>query len=212
MFATDLLSQDFKTIVSYLIEHLKTLRASGAIIQAQPVGMMRLALGQQENAADGLFMHVWRPGLPMQATGGPFAHTHVFDLTSRVLKGYIRNVLYQPQANPLGTHKLITAICEQDNCSLEQSRIIDTVDMVVTHTEDVYPGESYDVPKHVFHESLIQPDGVVVTIMQKKNVEYVSPVAAIPIELPINPKSFDRNQLSQTEAWQEVMEIVEGIV
>ncbi|HVT62367.1 MAG TPA: hypothetical protein VHD33_02620, partial [Legionellaceae bacterium] len=49
-----------------LLQKLNALRAQKCIIQAQPIGMMRIALNNQANSDEGFFLHVWLPGLPMQ--------------------------------------------------------------------------------------------------------------------------------------------------
>lgn len=205
------LSLDNKQLIPRVLERLHVLRAQDAIVQAQPIGMMRIALGNQLNATSGLFLHIWFPGLPMQATGGPFAHTHVFHLKSKVLKGEVRNVVYSPVSNPNGTHKLVQALCEQDYCSLEQKVIFDRVNMEIVDIQDIHTGETYEVPKDVFHETIIKNNDTVMTIMEKSCIENCSPIAAIPYNLPISAELFDRNQLDQDIAWKQIIALLEEL-
>ncbi len=205
------LSWDNKQLISKVLERMRTLRIQNSIIQAQPIGMMRIALDNQLNATAGFFIHIWLPGLPMQATGGPFAHTHVFHLKSRVLKGKIRNITYLPVKSQKGTHKLVRALCEQNYCSLEQKEILDRVDMKVVEARDICAGETYEVQKDTFHETIIENNDIVVTIMEKSGIEDYSPIAAIPYQQPISAELFDRNQLDQGAAWKQVIALLEEI-
>lgn len=205
------LSQDNTQLIPCILENIYMLRNQNSVVQAQPIGMIRIALQNQPNATGGFFLHIWMPGLPMQATGGPFAHTHVFHLRSKILKGKIKNIIYTPVSTPNGSHKLVKAICEQDYCSLEQRDIMDRVEMSIVETKTIRAGEIYEVAKDTFHETVIDNSNIVVTIMEKLNIDNRSPIAAIPYHLPISSELFDRNQLDQNTIWKQVITLLEAI-
>lgn len=112
---------------------------------------MRLALRiGQKNAEAGQFLHVWNPTLPKQP-GGPFIHTHVFHLRSRVVHGLLIDTTYEAVDDPNGDYKLILASCKESHCqphgtearsSLRQMRRL-----------DVRPGQVYEVEKGLFHST-----------------------------------------------------------
>ncbi|MCR9192217.1 MAG: hypothetical protein NXI01_06105 [Gammaproteobacteria bacterium] len=205
------LSGNHQQLIAYLLDKMDILRSQAASIQAQPIGMMRVALNNQKNAAAGLFLHVWQPGLPLQETGGPFAHTHVFHLKSRVIKGSLKNINYEMVPNQHGSHNIVSGICKQEYCVLEKDTATDLADMNITEIQEIHAGEVYDVPKGIFHKTVIEENETVITLMQKSEVEDASPLLAIPKKLPISLASFDRNQLNQETAWERLIELLKGI-
>ncbi len=199
-----------EALLPYLFGKITELSKQERTLQAQPVGMIRIALNDQPNASNGFFLHIWMPKLPV-ATGGPFAHTHVFDLTSRILKGKIKNIVYLPRSNPNGSHKLTQATCEQDYCAFMQDKILGRVDMDIVEEQTICEGEIYSVPKNIFHETVIEDNEMVVTLMEKSNVDNRSPIIAVPYQVPISSQLFDRNQLNQKIFWKQILALFEDI-
>src|SRR5690348_8531110 len=101
-------------LVRALLKRIDELRAAGTKVQIQPNGFMRLALEGQKNADNGLFLHTWIPELPCQR----FLHTHVFHLVSRVLKGSIKDTMYQMIPDDDGPYKLVKSRCTQEDCTI----------------------------------------------------------------------------------------------
>ena len=190
-----------------LMVRLETLRDRGERIQAQPLGFMRLALGGQLNSADGQFMHIWIPGLPTQR-GGPFQHTHVFDLESRILMGTIADITYSIQDNDQGDFVIVDAVCAQDACTPNAGRR--RANLLEAETRVFQAGEVYTIPEGVFHQTKPMTDPAV-TIMEKRNVRLSNPLLAIPIGTVIPSESFVRDQLDQQWAWDTVLQLVSQV-
>lgn len=204
------LSVENSILIPALLKRIDELEAMGVKVQAQPIGLMRLALNNQNNAAEGPFLHIWIPGLPIQKTGGPFAHTHVFHLRSKVLIGKLTDITYTPTSDPNGAYKLVQGHCRQDYCSL--SDIIDRVCMNKKNIRDIHAGQTYEVPKGIFHLTSLKKDAVVMTLMQKIDVDKADPIVAVPYHLPISNESFNRDQLDQQAAWTQIRSLLRHIV
>ncbi len=201
------LNDDNATLIPMLLERLEELSNIGGFVQVQPIGMMRISLNKQNNNQEGLFLHIWAPDLPIQATGGPFAHTHVFDLESKVIRGEITDTTYTPISNKKGNFKIVKGLCLQDYCSLDEE-IIDRVEMEVETVRKISAGTAYRVPKGKFHLTNIGGDGLAITIMKKSNVENASPLLAIQNNVTLSKEHFDRNQLDQRLAWKRVKKLI----
>lgn len=201
------LDEDIKILASVLLERVAELKSKGVLVQSQPLGFMRLALDGQKNANEGLFLHVWIPGLPTQE-GGPFMHTHVFDLKSRILLGSIKDTVYTPKSDSNGTYRLIRTRCAQDYCA-PFTDVQDKVTMEVTEVKNMLAGNVYRVAKGDFHTTSIIGNGTAMTLMQKANVDDEDPILAIPVDTAIPEDIFRRDQIEQEFAWQKIRELLQ---
>lgn len=188
-------------------EKLLRERARGTQVQTQPLGFLRLALDGQRNNEPGLFLHAWLPGLPTQK-GGPFYHTHVFDLTSTVIFGTIEDTTYQAVPQTDGAFRLTTALCAQDFC-LPQAHGNGSVEMRVLGTATIPQGGVYSVPKGTFHSTRILGDKRALTLIEKTNIDASDPLLAIPRTISIPSESFSRGQIDQQTAWNLLLQLFE---
>jgi hypothetical protein len=199
------LKDNFKILIPALLKRIDILKTQGVLVQSQPLGFMRLALDGQKNNEEGHFLHIWMPGLPTQE-GGPFMHTHVFDMESRVLLGSIRDVMLVPKEDPNGKYQLAGAVCKEEYCLPFKQE--GNVNMEVSRVLDVGQGEIYKIEKDNFHETVVADDGVTVTVMRKYNVDQKDPVLAIPVGIEIPKDTFRRDQIDQEFAWNKIQELL----
>lgn len=199
------LNESSTTLIPKLLRRLDVLESQGVMIQAQPLGFMRLALEGQKNNQEGLFLHVWVPGLPVQE-GGPFMHTHVFDLESRIIKGAIQDTTFTPEPNPAGTFQLIGAVCAEDYCAPFDAGL-GLVSMEKERVLDLKEGDIYTVPKNSFHSTTLLGD-IAVTLIRKYNVEDKDPILAVPVGIKVPEDTFRRDQLDQVSAWKIIRSLL----
>lgn len=192
---------DKSIIIPTLRRKINQLQSKGAIVQAQPLGLMRVALEEQKNSDSGLFLHVWMPELPIQE-GGPFIHTHVFHLTSRVLLGNLTDVSYKSILDSQGNYQLVSGKCAQDYCLLTD--VLTRSQMEITRTLKLSEGEIYEIHKGNFHTTLIPASSTTMTLIRKSDVDDADPILAIPYGLKIAKTPFMRNQLDQDFAWRKI--------
>lgn len=200
---------DLKTLAQVLLERIDFLQSQNIQVQSQPLGFMRLALDGQKNNQDGYFLHVWIPGLPTQKDG-PFKHTHVFNMTSRILLGSIRDTLYNPIVDENGGYQLITAECKENYC-LPSERVQDKIHIEIERTLDLSAGDTYQVAKGSFHDTTVLGDGIAVTLIRKENVENKDPILVVPIGVAIPKDVFRRDQIDQEFAWNTIKELLNQI-
>lgn len=201
---------DLKSTAALLLKRISVLELAGTLFQSQPLGFMRLALDGQKNNEPGHFLHVWMPGLPTQKHG-PFRHTHVFDLESKVLIGKIKNTIYNPKANVEGEYQLVGATCAQDFC-LPAKDTQGAVDLEISDTFEISQGATYQVLKGKFHDTTVIGDGVALTLIRKYNVEQKDPILAIPTGVAIPTNTFNRNQIDQDFAWLQIRKLLETLI
>lgn len=203
------ISADLNTLSQVLLERLDFLQTQKIQVQSQPLGFMRLALDGQKNNQDGYFLHVWIPGLPTQKDG-PFKHTHVFNMTSKILLGKIRDTLYTPIVDDSGKYQLITAECKENYC-LPSERVQEKINIEVEKTQDMSAGDTYRVAKGSFHDTTVLGNGVAVTLIRKEDVENKDPILVVPIGVEIPKDVFRRDQIDQDFAWKTIKELLNQI-
>ena len=195
---------EFCEVIKQVITRAYELQRKGAIIQAQPLGMMRLALEGQNNADSGLFLHFWAPDLPKSLKKPPL-HTHVFHMRSRIIKGMITDTTYRAIPDKTGDYQLVDAECTQEYCSMLNN--LQRVRIEIESVRELVSGEIYEVPKGDFHLTSLPNDvQTAITIMEKSMVDRVNPVLALPYKSQIDNTPFDRMQLDQKAAWKRILE------
>lgn len=193
----------YSDIIDALIETTNMLCAQGIEVQSQPNGFMRLALEGQKNAEEGLFLHIWLNELPCQK----YLHTHVFHLTSRVIKGKIKDMQYSPEFNSDGKYQLVTSQCTEDSCLIQDR--ISKVNMKLIRTLYASTNDIYEMSKKSFHISyLCDSTPSAITLMKKSDIENESPILAIPIGTHIPTKAFNRKQINQDFAWKTIKKLL----
>lgn len=197
---------EFSKLIPALQNRIEKLYSIGTIIQSHPLGFLRLALEGQGESANGFFLHVWMPGLPVQE-GGAFMHQHVFDLSSRVLKGTLRDTLYKPVEDPQGPYQLIKGKNAQEYGVITND-VLAHVKMDVIRTLDVNAGEIYAVEKGQYHATDVDPESIVVTLIKKSNVDItLDPIVAVPNEVKISHTPYRKDNFDQSFAWDHVRKL-----
>lgn len=153
-------------------------------------------------------LHVW-PAKPLEAqkTRHPI-HDHQFDMHSIVLRGCLRNVLYEPrllsplEANlakfPVFTLHSAETIGPRETILKPLS--VHKYGLVEVSADDVEAGESYAMPKYVLHDSI--PHGFVATLITKHRIDAgYKPVVAVPAGVqPDN--DFRRDTTEENVLWR----------
>lgn len=199
------LDDSIEVIIPKIIARIKNLEATGMKIQIQPLGFLRIPLEGQLNADNGLFLHLWSPSLRRQ-TGGPYIHTHVFDMRSKILLGTVIDKQYQALIDSNGNFQLITGACRQTTCSLIASE--GRANLAITSERTHKPGDLYQLPKETFHITEIPANDVAVTLMEKSAIDAKDPILAVPIEQGIPSEVFDRENVCQAAAWDLTYELL----
>ena len=190
-------------LIKITIDKLQQLRLSGAKIQAQPLGMMRIALDGQRNADCGMFLHFWAANLPKSMSTPPI-HTHVFDLKSRIILGEIRDTILKPILDSDGAYQLVKSRCAQEHCTITNK--LGRANLKIDTVREFSPGDIYEIPKGNFHVTSPQKEGkIAITIMEKYRIDDEDPILAIPHGDEINTTPFNRLQLNQELAWKTIM-------
>ena len=193
------------SVKKQLLDKVLELRSKGTLIQAQPLGMMRLALDGQKNSDNGKFLHYWSSDLPRSPKDvEEFPHTHVFNMISRIIQGRLNDTIYKPQIDPAGDFQLIGAKCTQDSCTLLDNT--DRVRMEVSSVTELSSGDIYEVQKGTYHAtSFPTSDKVAITVMEKMDAELYNPIISLPYGMSLDKKPFDRMQLNQDAAWDTLI-------
>lgn len=192
---------------SELFLFLRHKRECGARVEHHPLGFFRLQLTSIDRLAEGLYLHVWPVGsLSKQEPLCPI-HSHIFDLESRILLGRLANREYDVRYTNAGDcsvqevayeghHSTRLATSQHATCQLTQ------------HTE-YGPGDIYQLPKGIFHETVILQEPTA-TLMQKRNVERGKrPLNLLPSRLACVSSRFDHQLISQESAWDCILSLFE---
>lgn len=147
-------------------------------------------------------LHVWHPQVVrLQKTHHP-VHDHMFDMRSTVLRGCLRNFVYE--LVPGTTHNIYRAKAVGNSETVLQFQAgpwaLRTVRM-----DDIEPGEIYRLRFAELHDSAAH--GITVTIMEKVKQYKYSPRVAVPVGvLPDN--DFRRDTVGAEQLWS----IIDGAV
>lgn len=194
------LYSNYNDLILILLETIEELCTSGTEVQTQPNGFLRLALCGQKNSENGLFLHIWMPNLPCQK----YPHTHVFHLTSRVIKGEIKDMLYMPVIDENGPYQLIKSQCTEESC-LIVGEIVNKVKLNLIREMNLTTGDVYEVEKDLFHIGhLVNNTEIAITLMEKSQAENNQPILAVPTNQTIPRKAFSRKQIDQDFAWDVI--------
>jgi hypothetical protein len=114
--------------------------------------------------------HLWPAGIkPVQGMPAPL-HTHDRVVESRILRGRLRNVLYDIVEVAEGGLPEYEVVHGEDKYNPKnQNRLVKTGRRYAPtrrELEDLSLGESYSVPAHVFHEAVVPDDETTCTIVR----------------------------------------------
>lgn len=150
-------------------------------------------------------MHVWHPDLPRRSCYDHSAiHNHRFAFSSRVLVGQQINRRFVVEADPNGSHDLISHDGPRSPKGGRLSYVAGRVRIAEAECglECYGPGETYVMPVLEYHET---PNaGIVVTLMQKLDEGTIHACSLIVHDHEFD-QSFDRFQLPERVLWDIVM-------
>lgn len=119
-----------------------------SIPRVHPNGFIQLDLSDDRR------MHVWHPFLPYrQKTFSP-VHNHIFSFRSTVYVGRMINVIYDLEPCDQGLHEewQVRIIAGEDTKLVKSSK--GRISLRPRETTVVMPGQSYNMAKYEFHETL----------------------------------------------------------
>lgn len=156
-------------------------------------------------------MHVWHPDLPRRDCYEWSAiHNHRFSFRSTVLIGQQVNRRYNVLEGlqlDAGTHVRISHDGPRSANGGRQSFVADGACVGALPDELYGPGESYEMPMLLYHET---PNaGVVVTILEKLKEGFTHASTLIQRGHEFH-QDFDRFQLGEDELWSFVTDALRG--
>lgn len=196
-----------KLVRHLVMESVGTLR----VPRLHPNGFIQLDL----DAAGEMRLHVW-PGKPLPISGQKTKHPihdHNFDMESTVLRGGLRNLLYQAQ--PTGAD-----IADPPLYGLHSAQMVGPNDTVLEPIDfrtyavhevsaaDYQAGDCYSMSKGVLHESLAV--GLTATLVTKHRVNAMyRPRVAVPVG--ITPDNDYRRVASEGDKllWKTIGHAIE---
>jgi hypothetical protein len=153
-----------------------------------------------DRLTDGCAIHVWLADLPRDE----FPHTHIFELTSRVLRGGLENTNWNITERPDGNFRLIEPVCTDTLCT-------DTVtdrfcNATVSEKDNIGVGDLYGVRRGIFHTTKIL-EFPTITIIKRAKVDACGQPAHL---APRNefPRTFDFTA-QDPKAWAKVRSTLE---
>jgi hypothetical protein len=175
-----------------------------AKISLHGLGFIQLVLGGNQR------LHVWHPDLPRRRCfEHSQVHDHRFGFVSRVLVGEQENSVWAAGPVRLGEDMFTQYRHEGPRTEFGNRPWTpsDRVALTRAHLEVVRPGEQYEMRQYVFHSTRPLGDGRVATLMRKV---YEGDEGATSLcRSGFTPdKDFDRLQLSETELWNVVREVL----
>ena len=127
-----------------------------------PLGF--LCLPVQRKGMLGVCVHVWTTGLPQAVTTTSVVHAHSWDLASFVLYGTVGNVLMHVVDDAQeGTHRVFQVHSLGDVDEMRATRRL--VRCVEQHREVVGVGSAYYLRAGDFHESVVEANPEVATVV-----------------------------------------------
>jgi hypothetical protein len=151
---TDILNSNIQVLLSDLLNE------SQSHFQAHPLGFIYIRFPIMHNF---LRLHIWPRG--KRARQEPFfpIHNHIYDFTSYVLLGPIRNIVYRISELATGAHQLFSV-----EYLPESSNLIPTKKSIAIQVSDdnlIQAGHFYQMAQAQFHESIVDEDSMTVTLL-----------------------------------------------
>ncbi len=194
------------SVVKDLMTNKITLHGLG-FIQVQMPGNQRI--------------HVWHPDLPRRSSYPHCAiHDHRFGFTSRVMVGFLRNIVYDTISPADRTHPEALK-CNYYNTFLHEGERTaagnrpwqqdDRIPLIEIENYIVGPGQEYEMPAYVYHQTIPQGDGIVATLMLKMwEGDKGAHSTCDPFHSP--DIDFDRFQWSESDLWEVFMAVMKRAV
>lgn len=177
-------------------------------ISLHGLGFLQVKLGGRQR------LHVWHPDLPRRRCYEHSAiHDHRFRFRSQVLVGTQYNHTYmtaEPQGMAVATHTLYKH--DGDRSQFGNRPWIPDGDVSVFHRnrEEVKAGADYHMAEFVYHSTEPGGDGRVATLMTK-TFEDKERAAHSSCSIGVQPDvDFDRKQMSPSDMWAVVREVLES--
>jgi hypothetical protein len=164
-------------------EVVRRVLLSGALERAtwHPLGFVHTQL--ESNDEYSVRLHIWPPGTRKAKSPDWQVHNHVFALTSRVLVGSVLNKTYDIlDVDQRGAAKQLYEFKYSDAGSelLPMQRYV-SVSCASTHRYEV--GDIYNVPRGVFHESIVEGSQLVATLVKTDFSVAVAPLVLGELDL-----------------------------
>ena len=128
-------------------------------------------------------------------------HDHLFNVTSRVVAGYVENIRYRFVAGELGDYRELRVDYQADYSRLIETGIVGRLHAI--ERKRIEPPRQYLVPRCELHETLAPDDGLALTVVRTSEPLNYKPRAILRRATPAPP---DRTQLAcSTELWRRLL-------
>lgn len=186
-------------------EWLRDLRRAGRVIEAHPLGFLRLPLTDLNRLMPGFYLHVWPAWPGKRQDVDSEVHCHVFDLESEILVGALTNKEFEVQADPTGEYEVLEA--QYDGALSHRLPTQRRVHCAERSSLTYVAGDRYWMARGTYHLTLVLHRPTV-TLMRKYNVDdSLHPLNLRRAGQAVSgPASFDHSQLDQERAWSTVFE------
>jgi hypothetical protein len=167
------------------------------------LGFYRIPLAGNRDE-DGLALHFWLEGMPRNED----PHTHIFNLTSRVLCGQVEDTRWEATPSLNGKYLLRSHVFRDNRYVLDGEGTL--CDIHSTTKQVVGRGQTYNVPKGVFHTSALSQFPTV-TLIRREAVDtgiIVQDIVPRDLSGHISPASRPLNDGEYEWAWKKIQQIV----
>lgn len=152
----------------------------GHVPRQHPNGFIQLNL----TAAADVRLHVWpTEPLPLQQLTKHPIHDHNFDMESTILRGRLRNLVYEPEPYVAGSGKPFVIHLAQRVPGTESETTLNPTEErvnLITVADANYCGETYRLASGRLHDSMAH--GLTATVMTKLSiVDKYQPRVAVPV-------------------------------
>lgn len=194
--------------ISNLYEELIKLKSIGRKITCQPLGFYRIFIKPQDEFSPSLMLHAWlHDNQPKQSSDNDI-HSHIFDMTSRIITGELVNEIYDVIDDQNGSYKLVRVTGNR----AKNIRIVsdEVVSPKLLSSRIIKEGEKYGFESKIFHRSIISKYPTI-TLMEKDNRLNEDAVNLIRAGFQENEVGeFVEPEINQEEIWTVILEIIKS--
>jgi hypothetical protein len=191
---------------------IEQLRETGREPRVHPNGFIQFDLDAPVETNSGhsgghTRLHFWTHHLPRQEVRTS-VHDHVFDMESLILSGRLIQVTFRTELQCYPeewTHEVLLPDYSTSSSTLHKTGVKLQLRQLVS--KPMWLGQSYTQPAFTFHDSILPPHEMAITLMRKTQVYEGIPRVLLPLDGADEPdNSFDRSEALPTESLWNIME------
>lgn len=125
-------------------------------------------------------------------------HTHVYDLSSYILAGRVRDIQYRKKD---GTDYVIYSVSYKgEDSEIKSTSTYTSIRKISDRIRSI--GDEYAIPLGVFHETQVPLDEFAITLVALSNFADSAPLVLGEKEIGIH--SYDREEFDRLEFWRRI--------